>query len=191
MYLIKKYNLFKKSVIIEKEKRNTMLDIRHVKGILIAPDGSFRSFGVHSDAPTEKLTDINFHDSAFKMKVSGTKWFKNLKQKYGLDYNNYTITRQGMDWASKGMILFVHAGASPVDAYYVLTPEQMSSKQSELFKESYEDLKKQITDDGSYFEGYIFDPNGGYATDGAVYGLDDFYERMGLTAPVHVSKHHR
>lgn len=168
-----------------------MLNIRHVKGILIAPDGSFRSFGVHSDTPTEKLTDINFHDSAFKMKVSGTKWFKNLKQRYGLDYNDYTITRQGMDWAAKGMILFIHAGASPVDAYYVLTPAQMSSEQGELFKESYGDLKKQITDDGSYFEGYIFDSDGNYANDGTVYGLDDFYERMGLIASVYVSKCHR
>ena len=166
-----------------------MLDIEKVKGILIAPDGSFRLFGVHSDAPVRELTDINFHDSAFKMELSESDWFKELRQKYDLDYNDTPLMRQGMAWASKGFILFIHAGAKPVDAYCVLVPEDMSLEQTELFKENYDNLHDQIDGSESYFEGYIFDGNSNYAKDGMVFGLDAFYERMGISRGSHAIKH--
>lgn len=167
-----------------------MLDISHVKGILMAPDGSSRSFGIHSDAPASKLTDINFHDCAFRMNVSRSKWFKTLQRRYGLIYNNYSLMRQGIGWAAKGMVLFVHVGANPVDVYYVLSPSQMSLKQRKIFEDNYENLYRQIVETGSSFEGYIFDPNGQYNSNGMIFGLDEFYQSMGMKNKDCVSRHH-
>ena len=88
-----------------------------------------------------------------------------------------------------GFILFIHAGAKPVDAYCVLVPEDMSLEQTELFKENYDNLHDQIDGSESYFEGYIFDGNSNYAKDGMIFGLDAFYERMGISRGSHVIKH--
>ena len=57
-----------------------MLDIEKVNGILIAPDGSFKSFGTYKDAPVSELTDDNFHDSSFKKDVANDEWFINLQK---------------------------------------------------------------------------------------------------------------
>ena len=168
-----------------------MLDIEHVNGILIAPDGSYRSFGIHSDAPTSEMTDVNFHDSAFKMELSKDPWFQKVEQDFNIVYTDDTIHRQGMYWASKGIILMIHAGAKPEDAYCILSPSHMSSKQKNLFENNYLNLQNQIIKKNTYFEAYIFDKSGNYEDNGMIYGLDLFYERMKLTEKTPVTRHYR
>lgn len=69
-----------------------MLDIESVNGILIAPNGTFKSFGVHSDESVQKLTAINFHDSSFKMQVANDRWFKQLQKDLNIKYTNDTYS---------------------------------------------------------------------------------------------------
>lgn len=168
-----------------------MLDIERVNGILVSPDGSYRSFGIHSDAPTSEMTDINFHDSAFKIELSKDPWFQKMKRDFNINYTDDTIHRQGMNWASKGIILMIHAGAKPGEAYCVLSPSRMSSSQKTLFENNYLNLQSQISKNETYFEAYIFDENGNYENNGMIYGLDSFYDRMGLNKNIQVSRHHR
>lgn len=168
-----------------------MLDIERVNGILVSPDGSYRSFGIYSDAPASEMTDINFHDSAFKMELSKDPWFQEVKRNFNINYTDDTIHRQGMNWASKGIILMIHAGEKPGEAYCVLSPSRMSSSQKTLFENNYLNLQSQISKNETYFEAYIFDENGNYENNGMIYGLDSFYDRMGLNKNIQVSRHHR
>ena len=157
-----------------------MLDIENVNGIIIAPDGSFCKFGVYSDAPLEELTDINFHDSSFRMEVSNTKWFKKLKRKLNIIYNDDNIHKQGISWASDGVELLIHGGDGAGEFYGVIVPLHLSNPQKMLFENNYNFLKNQIIKNDVYFEAVVIDDEGNYADEGLLFGLDNFYDRMGL-----------
>lgn len=157
-----------------------MLDIEKVNGILIAPDGSFKSFGTYKDAPVSELTDDNFHDSSFKKDVSNDEWFINLQKDIGIDYTDDTIHRQGGDWASNGVVLMVHGGTGAGEFYGVLAPSQLSGDQRSLFEKNYVNLQNQIEKNEVYFEATLFDEDGNYANDGLIFGLENFYNREHL-----------
>lgn len=173
-----KYNGICGKIILE--KRNTMLDIENVNGIIIAPDGSFRKFGVYKDAPLQELTDINFHDSAFRIEVSNSKWFKKLKRKLNINYSNENIHKQGMGWAALGAGLLIHGGGGEGEFYGVIAPECLSNPQKVLFENNYNILKNQIIKNDVYFEAVVIDDNGNYADEALLFGLENFYDRMGL-----------
>lgn len=158
-----------------------MLDIESVNGILIAPNGTFKSFGVHSDESVQKLTAINFHDSSFKMQVANDRWFKQLQKDLNIKYTNDTIHRQAMGWASKGVMTMIHAGVKGMEAYCVLSPEHISNEQKELLSRNYSNLKNQIVKNDAYFETYIFNENGNYTCNSPLYGEDSFYDLLGVS----------
>lgn len=153
-----------------------MLDIESVNGILIAPNGTFKSFGIHSDESVRKLTAINFHDSSFKMQIANDVWFKKLQKDLNFKYTNDTIHRQAMDWASKGVMTMIHAGVKGMEAYCVLSPAQISKEQKELLEKNYVNLKNQIIKNNAYFETYVFSSDEECVCTGPLYGEDSFYD---------------
>lgn len=173
-----KYNEFCDKIVLE--KRNIMLDIENVNGIIIAPDGSFRKFGVYKDAPFSELSEMNFHDSAFRIEVSNSKWFKKLKRKLNINYNNENIHKQGMGWAADGAGLLIHGGGGDGEFYGVIAPLHLSNQQRILFENNYNFLKNQIIKNDVYFEAVVIDDDGNYADDALLFGLENFYDRMGL-----------
>ena len=166
-----------------------MLNIESVNGIVIAPNGTYKSFGVHSDEDIHLLTDINFHDSSFKMQLADDKWFKKLQRDLHFQYTNDTVHRQAMGWASKGIMTMIHAGVKDMEAYCVLAPVQVSNAQKKLLEKNYTNLKEQILRNDAYFETYVFNRDGGFASNGPLYGEDAFYDMLGVQIEKQNSKH--
>ena len=101
-----------------------MLNIESVKGIIIAPNGTFKSFGVHSD---DELDEMNFHDTSFKIDLANSSWFKRLKKECGIDYIN-NVCASAMKWTENGVITMINAGAREMEAYCILIPTKISIK---------------------------------------------------------------
>ena len=163
-----------------------MLDIEHVKGILIAPDGKQKSFGALLYGTTEDLTEDNYHDVSFNKEILPTTWFQKLQQELNFNYNKEdTIHRQVMVMASKGIITILNCSSitssqGEYNAYCLHCPEQLTTNQKELLENSYTELKTLIEEKDAYFEATGYDTNEDYIWDDFVYDLDDFYDRMNL-----------
>lgn len=128
-----------------------MLNIESVNGIIIAPDGSFKSFGVHSDKGVSEMTDINFHDKSFKMQLTNNSWFKKLKRKLGIEYTSDTIHRQIIEWTKKGVVGLIHAGAFPGEAFCILSSVKLSKEQRALLEKNYSNFINQLENKSAYF----------------------------------------
>lgn len=136
-----------------------MLNLENVNGILIAPDGTYRSFGIHSNAPSSELTDLNYHNSSFRIELSTDPWFLQLQQDLDLKDVNDNIHRQTSDWASKGIVVMIHAGKEPTEFYLISAPVHITNQQKALFSENYNYLQEQISKHNTSFEAYAFGQN--------------------------------
>lgn len=159
-----------------------MFDIENVDGIIIAPDASFKSFGIYAD--NMGVIGSDDWDSSFKKEIVSDEWFKKLEKDLAFEYNDDGIKRQGGEWASDGIILMIHE----YDAYLVYAPSFMTIKQRHLFKKNYDNLVQQIDNSNASFQVTLFDENGNYADDGMIFGLDNFYDRMHISRNKEVSR---
>lgn len=154
-----------------------MLDIESVKGIIIAPNGTFKSFGVHSD---DELDEMNFHDTSFKIDLANSSWFKRLKKECGIDYIN-NVCASAMKWTENGVITMINAGAREMETYCILIPTKISIKQKRLLEKNYENIKNQIQRNDAFFEGYIFDEDGNLTLFSPIYSQDILYDFLGMS----------
>lgn len=154
-----------------------MLDIESVKGIIIAPNGTFKSFGVYSD---DELDDLNFHDTSFRVDLVNSRWFKKLQKKCNIDYSK-NVCAEAIKWASKGVITLINAGARGMAIYYALVPINVSLKQKRLLEKNYDNIKGQIQRNEAYFEGYVFSEDGNSSLLSPIYSQDVLYDFLGMS----------
>lgn len=162
---------------IDNEKRDKVLNIENVKGIIIAPNGTFKSFGVHSD---DELDEMNFHDSSFKIDLANSSWFKRLKKECNIDYIN-NVCASAIGWTSNGIITMINAGTKEMEAYCMLMPMKISIKQKRLLEKNYENIKNQIQRNDAFFEGYIFGEDGNLNLSSPIYSQDILYDFLGMS----------
>lgn len=159
------------------------MDIKSVKGIIIPKDGIPHPFGTMNFAPVNKLTDDNYHDTAFKQDIMQKTWYQLLGISY--DYSK-SMHNQLPELAEQGLMLILNCSSlnsrgERVCNYEIICSNDLSVNQRKTLEENYDYLNSQIEEDKAWFYAEIVNDVNDINKNIPAYNISDFYDNLNLS----------
>lgn len=166
------------------------MDIKSAKGIIVPKDGIPRSFGKTIFDSVNKLTDDNYHDTAFQEDIMQQTWYQLL----GINYDDSkSMHNQLPELADQGLMLILNCSSLTSKGeknytYEIVCSNNLSLEQRKTLEENYDSLSRQIEEDKAWFYGEIVNDITDINKNIPAYNLDDFYDSLNLAKEKSIHK---